>query len=41
MIGDLFYLLQGESYISNINYRSSYHQLRVNEDDIPKTGFRT
>nr|GEV63201.1 RNA-directed DNA polymerase homolog [Tanacetum cinerariifolium] len=40
-IGDLFNQLQGSSVYSKINLRSSYHQLRVREEDIPKTAFRT
>ncbi|GJU00207.1 putative reverse transcriptase domain-containing protein [Tanacetum coccineum] len=38
---DLFDQLQGSSVYSNIDLRSSYHQLRVREEDILKTAFRT
>ncbi|GKB67126.1 putative reverse transcriptase domain-containing protein [Tanacetum coccineum] len=40
-IDDLFDQLQGSSVYSNIDLRSGYHQLRVRDEDIPKTTFRT
>ncbi|GJV88731.1 putative reverse transcriptase domain-containing protein [Tanacetum coccineum] len=40
-IDDLFDQLQGLSVYLKIDLRSSYHQLRVRDEDIPKTAFRT
>nr|GEV32813.1 putative reverse transcriptase domain-containing protein [Tanacetum cinerariifolium] len=40
-IDDLFDQLQGSSVYSKFDLRSSYHQLRVRDEDIPKTAFKT
>nr|GEY30354.1 reverse transcriptase domain-containing protein [Tanacetum cinerariifolium] len=40
-IDDLFDQLQGSSIYSKIDLRSCYQQLRVRDEDIPKTAFKT
>nr|GFA78341.1 putative reverse transcriptase domain-containing protein [Tanacetum cinerariifolium] len=40
-IDDLFDQLQGSSVYSKIDLRSGCHQLRVHEEDVPKTAYRT
>ncbi|GKB75694.1 putative reverse transcriptase domain-containing protein, partial [Tanacetum coccineum] len=40
-IDELFDQLQGSQYFLKIDLQSSYHQLRVRKEDIPKIAFRT
>nr|GFB00685.1 retrotransposon protein, putative, Ty3-gypsy subclass [Tanacetum cinerariifolium] len=40
-IDELFDQIQGLSAYSKIDLRSGYHQLKVREEDVPKTAFRT
>ena len=40
-IDDLFDQLRGSKYYTKIDLRTGYHQLRIREEDIPKSAFRT
>ena len=40
-IDDLFYQMRGEKVFSKIDFRSGYHQVRIKDEYIHKTSFRT
>ena len=40
-IDDLFDQLQGATTFSKVDLRSRYHKLRIREEEIPKTFFKS